>query len=87
MAMIVAGCGEQVETVGTTAECIQKVGAVVDHEFLEERSSSLVQIGAGRGDLVASIAQACVEASPEDPVEEIAERAVKILNPEPLEEK
>ncbi|HEX6261245.1 MAG TPA: hypothetical protein VF097_00180 [Actinomycetota bacterium] len=85
--VVVAGCGEQVETVGTTEECIRKVGSVVDQEFLEERNSSLVEIGAGKGDLVGAIAKACVDSSPEDPVEEVAERAVKILNPDPPEEK
>lgn len=80
--LIVSGCqGEEPETVGE--ECIQKVGAVVDQEFLEERDATLIEIGAGRRDLVAAIAQACFEASPDDPVDEVAERAVEILRPSP----
>lgn len=82
--LVVGGCeGEQEETVGTAGECIQKVSLVVDQEFLEERNSSLVEIGAGRRDLVSSIAQACSESSPDDPVQDVAERAVQILNPYP----
>ena len=77
-----SGCGgEEAETVGD--ECIQKVSIEIDQEFLEERQATLIEIGAGRRDLVAAIAQACREASPDDPVEEVAERAVKILRPEP----
>lgn len=81
-ALLVAGaCGEEVETVGD--DCIRQVGAVIDQEFLEERDATLVEIGAGRRDLIASIAQACREASPDTPVLEVAERAVEILRPEP----
>jgi len=77
-----SGCGgEEAETVGD--ECIQKVSIEIDQEFLEERQATLIEIGAGRRDLVAAIAQACREASPDDNVEEVAERAVKILRPEP----
>jgi len=77
-----SGCGgEEAETVGD--ECIQKVSIEIDQEFLEERQATLIEIGAGRRDLVAAIAQACREASPDDTVEEVAERAVKILRPEP----
>ena len=82
LVVLVAGCGgEPVETVGD--ECIQKVSIEIDLEFLEERQATLIEIGAGRRDLVAAIAQACREASPDDTVEEVAERAVKILRPEP----
>ncbi|HUG88813.1 MAG TPA: hypothetical protein VMP42_08610 [Actinomycetota bacterium] len=82
LVILAAGCGgEPVETVGD--ECIQKVSIEIDVEFLEERDATLIEIGAGRGDLVAAIAQACVEASPDDTVEEVAERAVEILRPEP----
>ena len=79
---VAAGCGgEPVETVGD--ECIQKVSIEIDVEFLEERDATLIEIGAGRRDLVAAIAQACREASPDTPVNEVAERAVEILRPEP----
>lgn len=84
-ALVFGGCeGEEPETVGE--ECIQKVGAVIDQDFLEERDATLIEIGAGRRDLVSAIAQACVEASPDDGVDEVAERAVKILRPSPLPE-
>lgn len=84
LVVLAAGCGgEPVETVGD--ECIQKVSIEIDQEFVEERDATLIEIGAGRGDLVAAIAQACWEASPDTPVEEVAEAALDILRPPPEE--
>lgn len=80
--LLVGACGgEEPATVGD--DCIVKVGALMDVEYLEEHDASLVEIGAGRGDLIASIALACRDASPDDSVEEVAKEAVRILRPSP----
>lgn len=74
--------GEEVEAVGE--DCLATVAAHMDAEYLEEHDASLIEIGAGRRDLVAAIALACSESSPDASVSEVAEEAVRNLRPEPL---